>query len=150
MKGLTCMPWKELGESHFPPTWVESIKQKVAFYFTITILEVYLHSKFRAGSGQSPVFLSVCGSGCSHQPSSTRCRGMKSPGKNYDSVFLIYCMACGSWVKPGFQSPPVGPSPSGNSHSARPHLEAERRLQRNEVPWYTGKICSFHQHWYHS
>lgn len=93
MKGLTFMPWRELGKSHFPPTWVEIIKQKVAFYFTVTVLEVYLHSKFRAGSGQSPVFLSVCvvlgvPSAKQHQVQGNE----ESPDKNYDSVFLIYCV----------------------------------------------------------
>lgn len=29
------------------------------FHFTVAVLEVYLHSKFQAGSGQAPVFLSV-------------------------------------------------------------------------------------------
>lgn len=31
MKGLSFMPWKELGKSQFSPTWIEIIKQNVAF-----------------------------------------------------------------------------------------------------------------------
>lgn len=31
MKGLSFMPWKELGKGQFSPTWEEITKQNVAF-----------------------------------------------------------------------------------------------------------------------
>lgn len=33
MKGLGSMPWKELGKRQFSTTWIEIIKQNVAFLF---------------------------------------------------------------------------------------------------------------------
>lgn len=69
------------------------------FHYTVAVLEVYLHSKFRAGNGQSPVFLTVfvvrgCSQSAKAAPSA---RGMKRTQiKNCDSVLLFYWfMACG-------------------------------------------------------
>lgn len=53
-EGLSFMPWKELGKASFPQHGSRNYKkQNVAFSFHEAILEVYLHSKFGTGSGQS-------------------------------------------------------------------------------------------------
>lgn len=58
-EGANFYALERAGEKPFSPNMGRNHKAEGGFYFTVTILEVYLHSKFRAGSGQSPVFLSV-------------------------------------------------------------------------------------------
>lgn len=112
------------------------------FRFTVAILEVYLHSKFRAGSGQSPVFLSVfafmgCSQSAKAAPSAV---GMKRTQiKNCDSIFLFYWfMACGQLAEARISRGPLCISLSliRKFHTRQvPYLEAVCWPDRNRMQW---------------
>lgn len=58
MKGLSFMPWKELGKSQFSPTWIEIIKQNVTFSLHGSNSGSFIYTEVPSWK-QSPVFLTV-------------------------------------------------------------------------------------------
>lgn len=96
------------------------------FYFTVAILEVYLHKVPSWKWTVSSFPVSLCGYGVFPvSQSSTKCRGMKRIQiKNCDSVFLLYWfMACGQLAEASIpEALLVFPSrSSGNSTLGRSH-----------------------------
>lgn len=121
MKGLGSMPWKELGKRQFSTTWIEIIKQNVAFLFygsnsgSLFTQSYELEVDSLQFSCQS-LWLGVF----QVSQSSTKCRGMKRIQiKTCDSVFLLYrFMACGQLAEALLVCPS---RPSGNSTLGRSH-----------------------------